>query len=135
MLYIFAVRKGFLVIILGTSCTSMGSGFRQELSNSFPSSSVQRCCLLLLCGIKTLFPSPKSQYPSFVFISVCLYLLLTVVSPFLVSWGFPFCDHEVDYFMIMRLTILLLLEGSTYSIISELSVEGISAESVQSAIN
>ena len=28
LLYIFAVRKGFLVIILGTSCTSMGSGFR-----------------------------------------------------------------------------------------------------------
>ena len=45
-------------------------------------------------------------------------LFRSVVSPLFVSWGFLFHDHEVDYFMITRLTILLLLEGSTYSIIS-----------------
>jgi len=35
---IFALRKGFLVIISCPGCASVGPGFRQELSTSFPSS-------------------------------------------------------------------------------------------------
>lgn len=55
---IFAVRKDFLVIISCPGCVCLGSGFRQELTTSFPSSTAQKHCLLSLGGIKTLAPSP-----------------------------------------------------------------------------